>query len=41
MRLIPLGRMGRPEDVASMAGHLAFDGGDFVTGQTLPVTGGE
>ncbi|MFH1724214.1 MAG: SDR family oxidoreductase [Elusimicrobiota bacterium] len=39
--LIPLGRMGRPEEVARMALHLAGEGGDFITGQTLPVTGGE
>ncbi len=38
--LIPLKRMGRPEDVASLALHLASDGG-FITGQVISVTGGE
>lgn len=39
--LIPLKRMGRPEEVASLAAFLAGDGGAFITGQTLAVTGGE
>jgi len=38
--LIPLKRMGRPEDVAALVLHLAVDGG-FITGQVLSVTGGE
>lgn len=39
--LIPLRRLGRPQDVARMVLHLASEGGDFITGQILPVTGGE
>lgn len=38
---IPLKRMGRPEEVARMVAFLAGPGGDFITGQTLSVTGGE
>ena len=39
--MVPLRRMGRPEDVARMVVYLAGPGGDFITGQTLCVTGGE
>jgi len=37
---IPLGRVGRPEDVAYSALFLASDESSFVTGITLPVDGG-
>jgi len=39
--MIPLKRMGRPEDIARAALFLATEGGNFITGQVLPVTGGE
>ena len=35
-----LGRMGRPEDVAEAVGFLASDRAAYITGVTLPVTGG-
>ena len=38
-RSIPLGRIGRPEDMAAAIVGLVT-GGDFVTGQTLLVDGG-
>lgn len=36
----PLGRVGRPEDVASAVLWLAGDGASWITGITLPVDGG-
>ncbi len=35
-----LGRMGRPEDVAEAVGFLASKRASYITGVTLPVTGG-
>lgn len=37
---IPLGRMGRPEDIASAVVYLASDEAAWVTGTTLHVNGG-
>ncbi len=37
---IPLGRLGRVEDVANLAVFLASDEADYMTGQALNVTGG-
>lgn len=37
---IPLGRMGKPEEVASLALYLASDDSSYVTGSTLFVDGG-
>ncbi len=39
-RSIPLGRVGRPEDVAEAVVFLASPAADFITGQTLSVSGG-
>lgn len=36
----PLGRIGRPEDVAQGVFFLASPASDFITGQVLPVDGG-
>lgn len=36
----PLGRLGKPEDVANAAVFLASDAANFITGQTLSVSGG-
>lgn len=37
---IPLGRLGRPEDVAAAVAFLASPGGDYMTGCTLHINGG-
>lgn len=36
----PLGRLGRPEDVAELCAFLASDRATFITGQTISVDGG-
>lgn len=41
LRTIPLGRFGRPADVASAVLFLASDDAAYVTGQTLVVDGGQ
>jgi len=37
---IPMGRLGRAEDVAAAALYLASDAGSFITGATLDINGG-
>jgi 3-oxoacyl-[acyl-carrier protein] reductase len=37
---IPLGRLGKPEDVTNAVLFLASDEAGYITGQTLPITGG-
>jgi citronellol/citronellal dehydrogenase len=39
-RSVPLGRLGRPEEVASLIAFLASAGGAYVTGTTIVVDGG-
>jgi 3-oxoacyl-[acyl-carrier protein] reductase len=38
---IPVGRLGRPEDIASLCAFLCSDAAGFITGQTIHVNGGE
>jgi 3-oxoacyl-[acyl-carrier protein] reductase len=37
---ISLGRLGLPEEVASVVGYLASDGASYITGQAIVVDGG-
>jgi len=37
---IPLGRIGQPEDIASVIAFLCSDEASFVSGQTVYVRGG-
>jgi len=37
---IPLGRLGKPEDVASMAAYLVSPEADYITAATFFVDGG-
>lgn len=39
-KLIPMGRMGKPEDIASIACFLASDEASYITGQVFNVDGG-
>jgi 3-oxoacyl-[acyl-carrier protein] reductase len=40
VKMLPLGRLGRPEDVAAAVLFLASPGADYMTGCTLHVNGG-
>ena len=37
---IPLGRMGKPEEIAELAAFLAGNGSDYITGEVIRVDGG-
>lgn len=39
--LIPLKRMGKPQDIARMALFLASEAGDYITGEVFTVAGGD
>lgn len=38
--LVPMGRLGRPEEVGALIAFLASGEADFLTGQVIPFTGG-
>lgn len=40
MSRTPMGRMGEPDEVASVAGFLASDDSSYITGETIYVDGG-
>ena len=37
---LPIGRLGKPEDVAKLALFLASDMADYITGEVIAVDGG-
>jgi 2-hydroxycyclohexanecarboxyl-CoA dehydrogenase len=39
-RAVPVGRLGKPEDIAGAVLFLASDDAEFITGQTISVSGG-
>jgi NAD(P)-dependent dehydrogenase (short-subunit alcohol dehydrogenase family) len=41
LMLIALGRLGQPEDIANVHAFLVSPDSDFVSGVTIPVTGGQ
>lgn len=40
LQMIPMGKIGRPEDIAQMVVFLAGPGSDYITGQVIHVDGG-
>jgi 3-oxoacyl-[acyl-carrier protein] reductase len=40
MPLIPLGRLGKPEEIAGLVAYLASTGAGFITGSSLTIDGG-
>ena len=40
LQMIPMGKIGRPEDIAQMVVFLAGSGSDYITGQVICVDGG-
>ena len=39
-RMIPMGRWGQPEEIASVVGYMASDEASYITGTTIVVDGG-
>ena len=41
VKLIPLGRIGQPDDIANGVSFLASEGAGWITGETLSINGGQ
>jgi len=39
-KMIPIGRFGRPEEVADLVGFLASDNAAYITGEVISINGG-
>ena len=39
--LVPVGRLGKPDEIARAVGFLASDEASFITGATLAINGGQ
>jgi 3-oxoacyl-[acyl-carrier protein] reductase len=39
-KMVPCGRFGRPEEVASLVGFLASDEAAYITGEVININGG-
>lgn len=39
-KMVPLGRFGKPEEVASLVGFLASDNAAYITGEVISINGG-
>jgi len=40
IKRVPLGRLGRGEELGSLAVYLASDASDYITGETILIDGG-
>ena len=40
MDRVPIGRFGRPEEIAGLVGFIASDAASYITGQAIAVDGG-
>jgi NAD(P)-dependent dehydrogenase (short-subunit alcohol dehydrogenase family) len=41
INMVPLKRLGEPSEIADLIGYLFSKSGDFITGETFTVAGGE
>lgn len=39
--MVPLKRLGNPDELAAMVGHLVSKNGDFITGEIITIAGGD